>query len=155
MRVSSNPFSLRTLGLLAGLSLGTIPASAWAGEVSYAAAPYENQGVQLNISKIFHKSGKVWFRWIVINKTGRVLTIDKNQIQCQLPDGRVTTRALGVFGKYAKPSSIAAGLSAELNIECQVGDVPQPVAVLLRQGFIVEGQSLPLPDYQAVPGGAQ
>lgn len=153
MRVSSSSFSLRTIGLLASLLVGTIPASSWAGEVNYSAAPYESQGVQINVAKIFHKSGKVWFRWIVINKTGRVLAIDKNQIQCQFPDGRVTTRAMGVFGKYAKPSTIAAGLSAELNIECAVGDLPQPVAVVLRQGFIVDGQSLPLPDYQAVPGG--
>ncbi len=153
MKISTGIPSLRAVGLFAGLSVGAVAAPAWAGEISYTAAPYDSQGVQLNVAKIFHKSEKVWFRLIVINKTGRVLTIDKNQIQCQLPDGRVTTRAMGVFGKYAKPSSIAAGLSAELNIECLVGEVPQPVAVLLRQGFIVDGQSLPLPDYQASPGG--
>lgn len=148
-------FLSTTFALCTGLALFGTATSARADEVTYAAKPYESHGVQLNVSKIFHKGDKVWFRLRVVNSTGKVLTIDKNQIQCRLPDDTVVTRAMGVFGKYAKPSNIGPGLSSELNVECEVGAVPVPVALVLKQGFIVDGKSLPLADYRANAAGVK
>lgn len=139
----------------AGLVLLGATATAHADEVIYAAKPYESHGVQLNVARIFHKGDKVWFRLMVVNSTGKVLTIDKNQVQCRLPDDTVVMRAMGVFGKYAKPSSIGPGLSSEFNVECPVGPVPVPIALVLKQGFIVDGRSLPLADYRANAAGVK
>jgi hypothetical protein len=49
---------------------------------------------------------------------------------------------------------INPGLSQQLNIEFIIGQVPQKVALVLKQGMIVDGKSLPLPDYPVTPAGA-
>jgi hypothetical protein len=59
-----------------------------------------------------------------------------------------------VFGKFAKPHIINAGLSHDLNVEYVIGEVPKPAALLFKRGFIVDGKSLPLPDFHVVPAAA-
>ena|SRR6185436_7718983 len=120
----------------------------------YATHPYNHKGVSIQADEVFHKKDKVWFRLRIINQTGKFLTIDKGQVQLRV-SGSLLPREKGVFGKYAKPKTINPGLSDEFNIEFVIGEVPQPIAMVLEQGFVVEGKSLSLPDYPAEPAGAR
>jgi hypothetical protein len=142
------------LWLAGALSALLCSRPAFAGEVIYTAQPYSFHGVTINAQKIFLKGNKLWLRLLVINGTGKLLTMDKTQMQGRLQSGAVIPREAGVFGKYAKPNIINPGLSHELNIEFTIGPVPQPLSLILRQGLIVDGKSLPLPDYPVRPIGS-
>lgn len=150
-RFRSRLVLLMLLTLCAGLA--GLAGSAEAAEVTYAARPYDHKGVTLNPVRLWLKKNKLWLRLLVINHTGKLLTIDKAQLQLKLPDGAQIAREAGVFGKYGKPHYVGPGLSHELNVEFMIGPVPVPVALVLRQGFIVDGRALPLPDYPLSPIG--
>src|SRR3569832_1514773 len=88
------------------------PATAHAGQVTYQpqGAGYEHRGVLITPLKIYLKGKKLWFELNVINNTGKLLTIDKNQITLKL-EGAELPREQGVFGKFAKPHLVNPGLS--------------------------------------------
>src|SRR5688572_20776744 len=104
-----------------------LPVTAYGGQqIRYATRDYKHKGVVIQADEVFQKKDKIWFRLRVVNQTGKFLTIDKQQLQLKV-GGATLAREKGVFGKYAKPNTIAAGVSGELNVEFVIGEVPQPV----------------------------
>lgn len=136
------------------LPLIAFAVSAQAAEVIYSADTYEHLGVVIQAEKIFLKKDKLWFRLRVINETGKVMTIDKEQMQLRLGKS-VIAREKGTFGKYSKPQHVSPGVSAQLHVEFVIGELPQSVALVLRRGLIVDGKSIALPDYPAAPLGTR
>ena len=120
--------------------------------VEYGAAEYDNkQGVVLSAERIVLKGDKIWFRFNLLNNTGKVLVIDKVQMHLRLEDGQVVAREGGVFNKHPKPEVVMAGVSQQFAIEFAMGKDPVPVALILDHGVIVDGKSLPLPPYKTAP----
>lgn len=155
-RRQANRLLVHGLGVaaaFAAFSRGGLPREAAAAEVLYSTRPYEHRGVLIVAQKVFLKGKKLWFRLNVVNNTGKLLTIDKNQILLKVGGGQLA-RDQGVFGKYGKPHMLNPGLSHELYVEYVTGEIPQPASLLLGQGFIVDGRSLPLPEYPVAPAAA-
>lgn len=139
---------------VAGGAVLAAPAMARA-DVVYSTSQYEHNGVVLMTDKVFLKGKKLYLRLRVINKTGKLLTVDKRQLQLKLSTGALLMREEGVFGKFAKPNNIDPGLSHDLNIEFMAGEIPLPAALILKEGFIVEGKALPLPEFAITPAGTK
>lgn len=125
---------------------------AFAGEISYSAAPYEHEKISVTPEKIWLKGDKVWFKLRVSNASDKVLMFDKEQIQAKLPDGRVLSRARSVFAGQAKPSTVIPGGSQALWVEYVIGKTPLQVSLQFSRGFILDGKPIALPDFVANPG---
>jgi hypothetical protein len=128
-----------------------LPSLALAGETPYSAQEYKHKGVSLAPEKIFLKKDKLWVRLLVINDTGKFLSVDKAQVRAKLASGAVVSRETGTFGKNPKLAVIQPGASHALYVEFIVGEAPAPVDVLLDRGFILEGKTLALPPLSVVP----
>ncbi len=126
---------------------------AFAGEISYAAAPYEHEKITVTPEKVWLKGDKIWFKLRVINGTDKVLIFDKEQLQAKLPDGRVLSRARSVFAGQAKPSTVLPGGSQPLWVEYVIGKVPLQVSLLFTHGFVLDGKPIALPDFVVNPQG--
>jgi hypothetical protein len=127
---------------------------AFAGEVSYSAAPYDHEKISITPEKIWLKGDKVWFKLRVANASDKVVMFDKEQIQAKLPDGRVLSRARSVFAGQAKPSTVLPGGNQPLWVEYVIGKTPLQVSLQLH-GFVLDGKAIALPDYVANPGSGQ
>jgi hypothetical protein len=148
----SHMMTRRLLLFVIGLSL--FSPAAFAGETAYAGpVPFDRHGVMVSPRELFLKDNKIWLRLTVINNTGKVMVLDKNQILAHLPDGRTLSRALGTFGKYARPAVVQPGLSHDLNIEYEMGPAPMEVTIDFNLGFIVDGKTQPLGPYVVKPMG--
>src|SRR4051812_42185442 len=125
---------------------------AFAGEISYAAQPYEHDKITVAAEKIWLKGDKIWFKLRVMNGSDKVVIFDKEQLQAKLPDGRVLSRARSVFAGQAKPSTVLPGGSQPLWVEYVIGKTPLQVSLLFNHGFILDGKPVSLPDFVASPG---
>jgi hypothetical protein len=128
---------------------------AFAGEISYAAQPYEHDKITVAAEKIWLKGDKIWFKLRVMNGSDKVVIFDKEQLQAKLPDGRVLSRARSVFAGQAKPSMVMPGGSQPLWVEYVIGKVPLSVSLLFNHGWVKDGKPVSLPDFVANPGSAQ
>jgi hypothetical protein len=144
---------MKRIAIAAVAVVAALAAAALARSVSYRAVPYSHANVTINAQSIQLKSGKLICRFLVINGTDQLMTIDKNQITAKLPDGRVLPRELGVFGKYAKPANVSPGLSHALDLDFKLGDVPFAVDLDFAHGFIVGGKPIALPALSVQPTG--
>ncbi len=135
--------------VVAVLALASV---AYAGNrLPFGMPAYSHQGITIQPKEIYFDGGKLTVRVIVINETGKSLSLDKAQIQLRVGDS-ILPRDEGVFGKFAKPALVAPGLSHPLYIDFRLA-APGPVKLVLAHGFIVDGQSLPLPDLPIAPLG--
>ena len=142
----------RFQSFLAAALLVAASGVAFAGEITYSAAPYTNEKITVAPEKIWLKGDKVWFKLRVMNGSDKVLMFDKEQIQAKLPDGRVLSRARSVFAGQAKPSTVIPGGSQPLWVEYVIGKTPLQVSLLFNHGFILDGKPISLPDFVANPG---
>lgn len=133
------------------LSILFSAATALAGETPYTAPPYEDKKVTINAEKIWHKSGKVWFKLKVVNGTDKPLTYDKEQIQANV-SGKVLSREKSVFAGTAKAVTLAPALSGDLWVEYKASDTEAVTLLFSKAGFIQDGKAFPLKDYTATPG---
>ncbi len=127
----------------------------FAGDIVYAAQPYQANGITVSAEKIWLKKDKIWFRLRVMNGTDKVLMFDKEQMQAKLPDGRVLARARSVFAGQAKPATVLPGGSAPLWLEYVIGTTPLQVSLLFQHGFVLDGKPIALPDFVANPVGGK
>jgi hypothetical protein len=142
---------MKTARTLAGLAVLVAAGLAFAGEITYAAAPYEANKITVTAEKVWLKKDKIWFKLRVINGTDKVVIFDKEQIQAKTPDGRVFARARSVFAGQAKPSTVLPGASQPLWLEYVIGDVPLQVSLIFKHGFILDGKPIELPDFTVNP----
>jgi hypothetical protein len=132
------------------LSILLSASAAWAGETPYTGEPYEHNKITIQADKIWHKSGKVWFKLTVVNGNDKVVVFDKEQIQAEV-GGKVVSREKSVFAGTAKPSDIAPGTSKPLWVEYKANDT-ETVSLILKRGFTLDGKPIELPNYTAKPG---
>ena len=143
---------MKTRSLLLALVFVVAAAGlAHAKEVTYAAKEYSHNKISVNVTKVWLKGDKIWFKLTVINGTDKLLVFDKEQIQAKTPDGRVFARERSVFAGRAKPATVGPGLSEPLWVEYKIGDVPLEVALQFKQGFILDGKPIALPEFIVDP----
>lgn len=137
----------RSLLVLTILSSASV---ALAGETPYVGPDkYEDKKITLQADKIWHKSGKVWFKLTVINGSDKTVIYDKEQIQAEV-GGETRSREKSVFAGTAKAVTLAPGLSGQLWVEYKAKDT-EPVTLLLGRGFIIDGKPTPLKNFTATP----
>jgi outer membrane protein OmpA-like peptidoglycan-associated protein len=138
-----------TIALTLALSA---PAFAALGDTWFQGPPsYAHQGITITAREIRHDwTGKIWFKLMVQNMTGKPVVIDRNQMAAKLPGGLVKTREVSVWAGKGKPYDLPPGTSHDLQIEFKVGKTPVPFAVALN-GISAGGMPLALPDYPVSP----
>jgi hypothetical protein len=136
---------------LLGLALAAGVASAKAD--IWRAQPYNHKGVVINTEEIKNDGKKIWFKLMVINNTGSVLMVDRNQLTAKLPDGSTQSRDRGTFAKWGKQDAyvIPAGGSHPLQIEFKVPTNALIRVALQLTGVSIDGKPVSLPDFVATP----
>jgi hypothetical protein len=139
----------RVAVVAAALVLASLVGDA-AASTNYNAGPYEHNKITIAVKEIYYKKDKIWFRLTVINGTGKELRIDRDQMTAKASTG-IKMRKKAIFGISGGVYSIKAGESGPLNIEFEVPE-DASIDLVLKQGIILEGKSIPLPNFTAKKG---
>jgi NAD(P)H-hydrate repair Nnr-like enzyme with NAD(P)H-hydrate dehydratase domain len=137
--------------LLLALSAGTAAArSVW------AASPYDNNGLNVTPKEIDYRSGKLWFKLNFVNNSDKEMTVNPDQIQCRLPDGRTVTRVKGMFDKLKHGAVvIPPGAGEMIAMEYLTQQEPKKATLAFGNGFSVGGKPTRFPDFVARPSDAE
>jgi hypothetical protein len=113
------------------------------------AAAYDQGGLAINVNDTKLDDGKLQLRLTFINKTGKMMMVDRDQMQVRVADGTMIPRYAGSgWMGIRTPGThvIAAGVSHPVHVDFMVGDRVGPAALVLT-GVIVDGTQLQLPEY--------
>lgn len=124
------------------------PAAARA-DTQFYARPFSHKGISVSVKSIhLGWDGKLWVKLKVLNGTGGVLTMDRNQIVAGFADGRAKSREVSVWTGAGKPYVVKPAEEHDLHVEYMMGKVPMR-ATLKMNGFAVNGVPVVMPDLVA------
>ncbi len=110
---------------------------------------YDAGGLVIAVQEVNLDDDKLELKLTFINRTGKVMYVDRDQMMVRLADGSTRARHKGTWMGMANPThTIQPGLSHNVFMDFEVGDdVPSGPIGLVLSGVIVDGAPLPLPDY--------
>jgi hypothetical protein len=142
----------RVVGVLA-LALFLVAGNALASKRMYKGPTYNHHGVVINTTQIKNDGKKIWFEILVINQSGKTLTIDRNQLTAKLPDGTIVSRERGTFAKWGSQAAyvVVPGGSHDIKIEFPVPGTELINVALQLHGFMIDNKPVNMPDFVATP----
>jgi hypothetical protein len=109
---------------------------------------YDTGGVAVLPQELKIRRGKLELKFTFVNRTDKVMHVDRDQMMVRLPDGSVRGRFKGTFSGMGRSThTLMPGLSHNVFMDFMVGDLESGSIALVLSGVIVEGRPLPLPDY--------
>lgn len=146
-----NPLFGRLPALLvtAAVSLAPVYAAGCRSTAAVVAAPYNAPELEILVQQVQLSGDKLELKLLFVNRTPHVMTVDRNQIRLAA-GGAMFARYAGRFGGMASGvHTIAPGMSHKVFLDYLVGDGFSGTATLAlsQGGVIVNGASLPVPDF--------
>jgi hypothetical protein len=129
--------------------LASVHATGCGSAATVVATPYSGTDLEIQVTNIKVDDEKLQLQLLFVNHTSSVMQVDRNQLKLRV-GGQLLTRFTGTWGGMTPAvHTISPAMSHAVHVDYIVGEgFSGPASLALSQGgVIVNGASLPLPDF--------